>query len=53
MPRPQGADPRIQSASSHHLLYIFWEGNQVADRFANIGVNWEDKMVSHVIPPDR
>lgn len=28
------------------------EGNKVADRLANIGVDQEHKMVSHIIPCD-
>lgn len=34
------------------LKHTFREGNQVTDRLANMGVNQEDKMVSHVIQKD-
>lgn len=34
------------------LEHIFWEGNKVADRFANMEVDQKNKMVPHIIPPN-
>lgn len=34
------------------LKHTITEGNKVADSFANMGVDQEEKMVSHITPPD-
>lgn len=34
------------------LKHIFREGNQVADKLANLGVDQEHKWVSHISPPE-
>lgn len=34
------------------LEHIFWEGNKVADRLANLEVDQKNKMVPHIITPN-
>ncbi|KAI8522671.1 hypothetical protein RHMOL_Rhmol13G0014400 [Rhododendron molle] len=39
----------LLAATGCLLKHTFCEGNQVADRLANMGVNQEDEMMLHVI----
>lgn len=37
--------------SNFHIVHCFREGNRVADRLANIGVNLEMRKVYYDVPP--
>lgn len=39
------------AATGCFLIHTYREGNKVADKLANIGVDQEDKWVSHIVPP--
>lgn len=41
----------LLEATGCTLNHIYREGNQVADKLANMGVEHEDKWVSHIAPP--
>lgn len=43
----------LMKATGCSLKHIYREGNQIADRLANMGVDQEERMVSHVIPRDE
>lgn len=42
----------LMASTGCTLKHILREGNQVADKLANFGVDQEDKWVSHISPPD-
>lgn len=41
----------LLAATGCSLSHVYREGNQVADKLANVGVEQEEKWVSHITPP--